>query len=83
MTLERGETTPVSKPINDPTKKLYWDIDDIIAVMPYQRSFLINHVLSDPRIQRLEKRFGPRSKKIWPREQVTEAIHNIIATKWE
>lgn len=66
-----------------PRETMFWDIEDIIAETRFQKSFLEEFILRDPRVKRYERKRSPRSKRVWLREPTAEAIQKIIMTEWD
>ena len=61
---------------------LFWDIDDMTKLTPYGKTFLEENILSDPRMKMLERRKGEKGKRVWPYEESSTVLKNIIMNEW-
>ena len=61
---------------------LFWDIDDMTKLTPYGKTFLEENILCDPRMKALERRKGEKGKRIWPYEESSKVLKNIIMNEW-
>lgn len=61
---------------------LFWDIEDIVKATTFQKAFLEEHILSDPRVKRYQRQRGSRGKRVWLKEPTAKAIQDIIMNEW-
>lgn len=64
------------------TKKLFWDIDDLVRETTYSKTWLEENLLRDPRIRRYQRQPHERGKRVWLREPTEKAIKEIIMNEW-
>lgn len=61
---------------------LFWDIEDIVKATTFQKAFLEEHILSDPRVREFQRQRGFRGKRVWLAEPTAKVIQKIIMDEW-
>lgn len=61
---------------------IFWDIDDIVKATTFQKAFLEEHILSDPRVREFQRQRGFRGKRVWLAEPTAKVIQKIIMDEW-
>lgn len=62
--------------------KLFWDINQILEALPFEKSFLEEHILTDPRVRQYQRQRGPKGKRVWLYEPSAKVIQEIIMNEW-
>ena len=61
---------------------LFWEIEDIVKATTFQKAFLEEHILSDPRVRQYQRQRGFRGKRVWLAEPTAKVIQEIIMNEW-
>lgn len=62
---------------------LFWDINQMSDELSFEKSFLEEHILTDPRVRQYQRQRGPRGKRVWLYEPSRAVIEEIIMNEWD
>lgn len=68
--------------IDEISQQLLLDIDDLVRLTTFSKTWLEDNLLRDPRIRRYQRQPYERGKRVWLAKPTLTTIKEIVMNEW-